>query len=88
MADPYDYDADDDFDSMDDNDWTEPCPNCGEMIFEDSPRCPVCGEYVIHRQLAAREEEHEDTAGERHAKPHDRDSCEASAPAKAGERIR
>jgi hypothetical protein len=23
-----------------------PCPACGEAMFEDSPRCPHCGEYV------------------------------------------
>ena len=25
---------------------TIPCPNCGADVYEDSPACPVCGEYV------------------------------------------
>jgi zinc-ribbon domain len=24
-----------------------PCPNCGELIHEDSPRCPHCGQWVV-----------------------------------------
>ena len=25
---------------------TLPCPNCGAEIYEDTERCPHCGEYV------------------------------------------
>jgi hypothetical protein len=27
-------------------DGTTPCPACGVDMYEDSPRCPQCGEYV------------------------------------------
>jgi len=33
-------------DDTDDSDPTLPCPACGAAMFEDSPRCPSCGEYV------------------------------------------
>ena len=23
-----------------------PCPACGAEIYEDAPRCPVCGNYI------------------------------------------
>jgi hypothetical protein len=42
--------SDTDADLRDDSDSgsepTVPCPACGAEMFEDSPRCPVCGEYV------------------------------------------
>lgn len=25
---------------------TRPCPTCATEVYEDSPRCAVCGEYV------------------------------------------
>ena len=31
----------------DDEPATEPCPACGAEIYDDSPRCPVCGEYIF-----------------------------------------
>ena len=31
----------------DDEPPTAPCPNCGAEIYDDSPRCPVCGEYIF-----------------------------------------
>jgi hypothetical protein len=31
----------------DDGHETAPCPNCGTEIYDDSPRCPVCGEYIV-----------------------------------------
>jgi len=31
----------------DDGPETAPCPACGAEIYDDSPRCPVCGEYVL-----------------------------------------
>ncbi len=30
----------------DDAEQTLPCPRCGEEVFEDSPRCPACGDYI------------------------------------------
>lgn len=27
----------------------EVCPNCESPIFEDTERCPKCGEHIIHR---------------------------------------
>ncbi len=30
-----------------DSDYTTiACPNCNADVFEDSPRCPSCGEYI------------------------------------------
>lgn len=49
----YDSDDDDDYEEYEEEDsanWTEPCPNCGEMVYEDSPRCPACGDYIVHRR--------------------------------------
>jgi hypothetical protein len=39
---------------MDENEWdddedeetTVPCPYCRRPIHEDSPRCPLCGNYI------------------------------------------
>ena len=28
---------------------TEPCPECGAEVYEDTPRCPACGNYITHR---------------------------------------
>jgi len=49
-------------DDWDDDDWPEEdygdeddesdiveCPECGADIYEDAERCPVCGNYVVHR---------------------------------------
>jgi len=49
--------GDDDWDDDDLDDYPEdmdeagtiPCPNCGAEIYEESPQCPVCGEYVTRR---------------------------------------
>ena len=48
---PYDdYDTDDstydEDDQFDDESDTVVCPSCGAAIYEDTPRCPICGEYV------------------------------------------
>jgi hypothetical protein len=45
-----DDDASDDesWDDDDDSSETVPCPHCGAEMYEDSIRCPVCGEYVTH----------------------------------------
>jgi hypothetical protein len=40
------WDAPDDDADDSDDDGTAPCPACGQPMFEDSPRCPGCGEYV------------------------------------------
>ena len=29
-----------------------PCPSCGQLIAEDSPKCPHCGDWVIRRGQA------------------------------------
>ncbi len=34
----------DEFDRDDDE--TEPCPHCGEPVYDDAERCPSCGEYL------------------------------------------
>jgi hypothetical protein len=26
--------------------FTVPCPSCGAQIHEDSPCCPICGDYI------------------------------------------
>ncbi len=31
----------------DDGPETAPCEACGAEIYEDSPRCPACGEYIL-----------------------------------------
>ncbi len=41
-----DYDCDED----DTND-VRPCPACGAEIYEDSLRCPVCGDYITFGSL-------------------------------------
>jgi DNA-directed RNA polymerase subunit RPC12/RpoP len=38
---------DDDFGSDDENEPTVPCPYCRREIFEGSPRCPHCGQYIF-----------------------------------------
>jgi hypothetical protein len=42
-----------DDDSYDDEQWkiqnhinTAPCPHCKKIIYDDSPRCPFCGQYI------------------------------------------
>ncbi len=47
---------DDDLD--DPEDWkiehhihTAVCPYCRKTIFDDTPRCPFCGQYLTSRQL-------------------------------------
>lgn len=31
-----------------------PCPNCGALIYGDTPRCPSCGDYVTPGAPSAR----------------------------------
>jgi len=31
----------------DDSSETDTCPECGAEIYEDSPRCPACGHYIL-----------------------------------------
>ena len=37
----------------DDEPATTPCSACGAEIYDDSPRCPVCGEYIFATAGAA-----------------------------------
>ena len=37
-----------DFYDDDDDDLTFDCPSCGAAVYEDSPRCPQCGDYVTN----------------------------------------
>jgi hypothetical protein len=49
MGENNDWD-DDDLGEPDDGDDNEPtilCPNCHKTIYEDSPQCPHCGEYIL-----------------------------------------
>jgi uncharacterized paraquat-inducible protein A len=39
-------DSDDWSDETGDDDATVPCPYCGQEMYEDSPRCPRCGQYI------------------------------------------
>jgi len=35
-------------DEEDEGSETRPCSQCGAAIYEDTPRCPVCGSYLVH----------------------------------------
>jgi hypothetical protein len=35
-----------------DDDATIPCPHCRRSIYEDSERCPYCGNYISDEDLA------------------------------------
>ena len=35
-----------DFDEDDDDAEVLPCPHCGADVYEDTPQCPVCGQYI------------------------------------------
>ncbi len=41
-----DMDPEDDEEAAD----TRPCPRCREQVYEDSVRCPYCGEYMTEEQ--------------------------------------
>lgn len=32
----------------DDTSDTLPCPECGVEVYEDTERCPACGNYIVH----------------------------------------
>ncbi len=62
--DDFDEDFDEDFedsdvedpsdeDSGDDDSEVLPCPGCGFTVYEDSPWCPSCGQYVTFPSGAA-----------------------------------
>ena len=40
LSDDYDWLSDDDAELID-------CPQCGAEIYEDSQRCPVCGDWIV-----------------------------------------
>jgi hypothetical protein len=44
---------DGDFENGEDAEPTIPCPNCQQEMYEDSPRCPHCGEYVSEESFPA-----------------------------------
>ncbi len=56
------YDEDDlDFNSpdvdgepADDDSELLPCPSCGAMIYEETEKCPYCGEWVTPRNAGQR----------------------------------
>jgi len=33
-------------DDEEDDDYTVPCPECGEPVYEDAEQCPYCGSYI------------------------------------------
>jgi ferredoxin-thioredoxin reductase catalytic subunit len=37
-----------------DDDSTIPCPYCSEDMFDDSPRCPHCGQYITGEDAPAK----------------------------------
>ncbi|MDB5328816.1 MAG: hypothetical protein JWM57_4385 [Phycisphaerales bacterium] len=44
--DPEGPDSVDQADGDDDQDLLTPCPHCKQMMYEDTERCPHCGDYV------------------------------------------
>lgn len=51
--DVYDDVADNgDQDEDGDHEPTIPCPACGEEMYDDAPRCPHCGSYVVDEDHA------------------------------------
>jgi endogenous inhibitor of DNA gyrase (YacG/DUF329 family) len=38
-------------DSDDDDDATDPCPHCGEPVYDDAERCPYCGRYLSREDV-------------------------------------
>ena len=45
-----DYDTDEyEDDDYDESSELRPCPVCGAEIYEDSLRCPVCGNYITFK---------------------------------------
>jgi hypothetical protein len=51
--DDLDDDADD-WESDSDDASTIPCPYCQREIYEDSPRCPHCGQYISEDDIPSR----------------------------------
>jgi uncharacterized protein (DUF983 family) len=39
-------DADDEFDSEEDDKSTIACPNCHKQVYDDAEQCPYCGHYI------------------------------------------
>jgi uncharacterized protein (DUF983 family) len=55
--DEFDLDESDDLDDEDQDDAsavTMPCPHCSGTIYDDSERCPHCGEYLSREDLPYR----------------------------------
>ena len=52
--DEFDLDESDDLDEEDgDSGETMPCPHCFGTIYDDSERCPHCGEYLSREDAPA-----------------------------------
>jgi hypothetical protein len=53
--DEFDVDESDDLDDEDSSDAvTMPCPHCFGTIYDDSERCPHCGQYLSREDLPYR----------------------------------
>ncbi len=54
-SDDWQYDADDEGEFIPEDDGDEPtieCPYCGNDVHEDSPRCPVCENYLTREETS------------------------------------
>jgi hypothetical protein len=51
-AGPGEFDLDDDVDDDPEHDQLS-CPSCGQMVFDDTDRCPHCGDWVMPMAAAA-----------------------------------
>ncbi len=38
-----------------DSDDTNPCPHCGEAVYEDAERCPRCEQYLSREDAPSRQ---------------------------------
>jgi len=39
---------------QDEEDETDPCPYCGEQVYEDAEWCPSCGKYLSEEDTSPR----------------------------------
>ena len=51
---PSDDEYPDDYDLNDDEVELLPCPSCGREVYEETEKCPYCGDWIMPRQAAAR----------------------------------
>jgi len=33
---------------------SEPCPQCGQWVYEEADKCPYCGEWLIRHRVVPR----------------------------------